>query len=204
MTEQIARSRQTKSPLMLRLATGLLGLLVVVSGSDLAEGKPCQDAPAERQEIRVPPYVNVRVMFFRRGAKASYVEICKISGHETKLIFAAATEAGAWYHAVNFSAESGSFYVKNYAAQLVGPIRRRWVGMRRVAAPHGYVFNWFDEAGKFDPNTIVEFCLYTELAKCPNHFPAKDATNLAHMSDYGRQRWLARWTKRHGYEKHPH
>jgi hypothetical protein len=171
---------------MSRLATVLLVLLAVTLGRDLAEAKPCQDAPGERQ----------------RAAKAGYVEICKIYGHEAKLIFAAATERGAWYHAVNFPAESGGFFVKNYSAQLLGPVRRRWVGMRRVAVPHCYTLNGFDEAGKFDPNTIVEFCLYTGLAKCPSHFPAKHARNLAQMSDYARERWLLRWSRKHGNEKH--
>lgn len=98
-------------------------------------------------------------MLIRRDAKASYVEICKIYGHETKLIFAATTERGAWYHAADFSAESGGFVIENYSAQLLGPVRCPWVGIRRAAVPHGYTFNWFDK-GKFDPNTIVELCLY--------------------------------------------
>lgn len=192
-------------PRISRLATVLLALLLVMCGAASTKAKVCQDVPAERQEIDVLPGTSVRVMFFQRGAKASYIEICKIYGQETKLMFAAAAGRGGWRQAITFPAESGGFFVKNYSAQISGSVRRRWIGMRRIATPFGYTFNWFDEAGKFNPNTVVEFCLYTELAKCPRHFPIHPARNLAQMSEYGRERWLLRWATKHGHEKHaPH
>lgn len=201
-TALIVSSRSFRRPGTSRPATALYALLLVVCGTAPAEAKICQDTQGERQEIDVLPGTSVRVMFFQRGAKASYIEICRIYGHEIKLMFAAAAGRRGWYQAITFPAESGGFYVKNYSAQITGPVRRRWIGMRRVSTPFGYTFNWFGEAGKFNPNTVVEFCLYTGLPKCPHHFPIRHARNLAQMSEYGRERWLLRWTRKHGDEKH--
>jgi len=201
LTSKIVSSLSFGRPRISRLATALLASLFVVCGAASTKARVCQDTPAERQEIDVLPGTSVRVMFFQRGAKASYIEICKIYGQEMKLMFAAAAGPGGWRHAITFPAESGGFYVKNYSAQISGPVRRRWIGMRRIATPFGYTFNWFDEAGKFNPNTVVEFCLYTGLAKCPRHFPIHHAKNLAQMSEYGRERWLLRWARKHGHEK---
>lgn len=204
-TAQIVPSRSFRRLWISRPAITLFALLFVVYGVASAEAKICHDTQGERQEIDVLPGTSVRVMFFQRGATASYIEICRIYGHEIKLMFAAAAGRRGWYQAITFPAESGGFYVKNYSAQITGPVRRRWIGMRRISTPFGYTFNWFDEAGKFNPNTVVEFCVYTGLAKCPRHFSAMHAKNLAQMSEYGRERWLLRWTRKHGDEKHsPH
>jgi hypothetical protein len=73
--------------------------------------------------------------------------------------------------------------------------------MKRVATPYGYTFNWFDKAKEFNPNTIVEFCLYNNISECPQRSHARRAKNLAKMSEFAREQWLQRWMRRHGYEK---
>lgn len=174
---------------------------VVISGSSSAHSEACPDTAGEIQIIDVPPGKNIRVMFFRARVEASYVEICESRDQEMKLVFAAGTEGGSWYYAITVLSESSKFYIKNYSYKLWGAVRQPWIGMKRVAVPYGYTFNWFDNTRGFNPNTIVEFCLYNNISECPQRSHARRAKNLAQMSEFAREQWLQRWMRRHGYEK---
>jgi len=187
---------------MPRPSAAFFALLFIFIGSTSAHSRICPDAPGESQLIDVRPGTSVRAMFFRARAEASYVEICTIHGQEIKLVFAAAADKGGWHYAMHLPAGRHRFYLKNYTAQPHRGIHEPWVGMRRFRKPYGYTFNWFDHAGESKPNTIVEFCLqHISLSRCPQHFPAQRAKNLARMSEYARERWLQRWMEKRGLDK---
>ena len=42
-----------------------------------------------------------------------------------------------------------------------------WKGMRRTATPYGMKVDWYETSAD-KPNTIVEVCIMTDLAGCPN------------------------------------
>jgi hypothetical protein len=186
---------------MYRLIAFLGVCALVISNSPSAHSEVCPDAPGEIQIIDVPPGTNVRVMFFRARAEASYVEICESHDQEWKLVFAAGTEGGSWYNAIGFPPETGRYYIKNYSVRFWGSAPQPWVGMRKLRTSYGYTFNWFDDAGELSPNTVVEVCLYDSISKCPQHFRVRQAKNLAKMSEFARERWLQRWMKKSGYDK---
>jgi hypothetical protein len=180
-------------------------LLLSAVAPSVKAAEVCRDIIGEDQSVEVAAGKTARVMFFLRGPEAGYIEICKIHGQKTELVFAAAAEASGWYQTVDLPAETAKFQAKNYSAWIAGPIPHSWTGVRRSSTPDGYTFNWFENADDSIPNMIVEFCLQGDPEKCPSHSPVQRAKNLAGMSEDARKRWLSRWAEKHGYKtSRPH
>lgn len=174
-------------------------LLAAVAPSSADE--VCQNVIGEDQSVEVTAGKHARVMFFLRGPEAGYIEICRVHGQKTKLVFAAAAAMGGWYQAVELLPETAGFYAKNYSAWIAGPVPHSW--RKKGSTPYGYTFNWFENADDSIPNMIVEFCLQGDSEKCPSHSHAQRAKNLAGMSEYARERWLFRWAEKRGYKTSP-
>lgn len=175
-------------------------LLLFAIAPSVKAAEFCQEVIGEDQSVELSAGENARVMFFLRGPEAGYIEICRLHGGKTELVFAAAAGTSGWYQAVELPSETARFHAKNYSAWIAGPVPHSWNGVRKVSTPYGYTFNWFESADDSVPNMIVEFCLQGATEKCPSHSPVHRAKNLAGMSEYARERWLSRWAEKRGYK----
>ena len=87
-------------------------LLLSAVAPSVKAAEVCRDIIGEDQSVEVAAGKTARVMFFLRGPEAGYIEICKIHGQKTELVFAAAAEASGWYQAVDLPAETAKFQRK--------------------------------------------------------------------------------------------
>jgi hypothetical protein len=176
-------------------------ILCFASSPHAEAAEICQNVIGDDQSIEIPAGKRTRVMFFIRGPEAGYIELCKVTDGQAKLMYAAAADASGWYKAAELPPENGKYYAKNYAARISWPAPHSWTGMRREPTSFGYAFNWFESIDDPVPNVTVEFCVQDSIESCPSHVSAHRAKNLAPMSLYARDLWLKRWMEKRGHTK---
>jgi hypothetical protein len=147
------------------LATALM--VVVASSTTFAA---CPDTVGDSAIIKVPPGLNVRIMYYRRKADPSYVEICESREKDTQLLFEAKTDLRTWHAALSISAKTERSYLKTYSDRVSDTTHESWAGMRWVPTDFGIIQNWYGKADSgYDPNTMIEVCLYQDINECPIH-----------------------------------
>jgi hypothetical protein len=128
----------------------------------------CPSTVGDSATIKVPAGLNVRIMYRTREAEPSYLEVCE--GQDGKRLFEKTVDSNMWELALSVPARSEKTYLKTYSDRVAGATHRPWLGMRWVPTDFGILQNWFSETGTgYDPNTVIEVCLYSDIHQCPKH-----------------------------------
>jgi hypothetical protein len=87
------------------------------------------------------------------------------------LLWGGGTQQSVWALLPSRPPEHVLYYVKGFSDRLDNSSDHEpWKGMRRVDVPWGATLNyWGDGSSQIDPDTIIEFCVYSDIAECPQH-----------------------------------
>ena len=130
----------------------------------------CPDTLGDSAIIKVPQGLNVRIMYHRRKTEPIYLEICESSEGDEKLLFGGTVNVSTWEVALSVTAKPERSFLKTYSDRISGTTHKPWDGMRWVPTDFGILQNWYGETESgYDPNTVIEVCLYLDINECPKH-----------------------------------